>query len=250
MSVGGSSFTTGCAALTMLTAAGSPCSEAAIALRTSPNTARRTGATWAASVSDWPSTLAAGRRVRITGAASRDRERTSASVGRSSASVVGRMRTTSARSWLRRAVVASTRSPARTRPDRSPCRAATAPNTTPLSCTRRRTPERCVSSTRSSSPLWLLNGSRLPSALLSDSPLPFIAAASPARKRWASRRVRGSNAPSTSSSSTVCATCERASSPPSGSGPDPFLPGVSSTYVSPMRVFCLRIARVSRGIGA
>ena len=60
-------------------------------------------------------------------------------------------------------------------------------------------------------------------------PWPVIATAWVCIQSWNAARVLASNERRISSSSTVCATCESASRPPSGIGFADFVPGVSST---------------------
>ena len=208
-----------CAPRPSSVAAGSASSETVITRSTSRKSPRSSGASGSASESVGSRARAAGRRSRTSGRASRETVSTSASVGCSSRSVVGRMRTVSASSAFRRAVAPRSTSSERTSPESWPWRRPSDSKTWPLSEISRRTARCWLSSTRTRSPASSANGDRLPSAAFTSSPRPANARAVPFRNRWRSSRVGLSSARRISSSSTVGRTWVAGSSASSGRSP-------------------------------
>ena len=172
------------------------------------------------------------------------------SVARDSRRKVGRIRKVLARSALRRAVVWNTVFEAWISERSCPRRSERARKVSPPLRTSWRTARRWVSRMRSTRLADCSNGGSSPIAAERSAPRPRKASACCCIQTWNAWRVGWLNVRNISSRLTEGATLAAARLPPSGSGVELLLPGVSSTYVSPRSVFWRRIALVSVGIGA
>ena len=155
-----------------------------------------------------------------------------------------------ANSRLRRAVTAQSRSDCTIRFRSCPSRSLIASKKSPVAANVWLTASDCAFSSRRMSSDADTNSGRFPNSALMSAPRPWAAAAWDCIQVWKAARVSSSKERKISSSSTVAATAERGSVPPSGSMPVRSLPAVRSTKVSPSSVFVRSIARASRGTGA